>query len=216
MIINGLAKFAGQMLQRGVTMTVNFINGIINRLKSLPGRVYSALVAVVSRISSAIQNWISTAKSKVSSLISSITGPFQGVAGAISSALSGVANALTAPFRQAWSWIEPYYNKIKDALNIIPSFGGEAAYGGETLPITSNNTASYTVMEDNGPIVIEDNINLNLDLSNVPSHIDTNTLINALTDKNVLTALTGNRDFQNLDAKVKSRINLKTNRARGA
>jgi hypothetical protein len=72
------------------------------------------------------------------------------------------------------------------------------------------------VNNDDTPLTIEDNINLNLDLSNVPSHIDTNTLINALTDKNVLTALTGNRDFQNLDAKVKSRINLKTNRARGA
>ena len=220
MIISSLAKFAGQMLRRGVTMTVNFINGIINRLRSLPGKVYSALVAVVSRISSAIQNWISTAKSKVSSLISSITGPFHGVAGKISSALSGVANALLSPFKQAWDWIKPYYDKIKGALDIIPSFGGEAAYGGETLDSNGRafniSTGAYTINNDNNPIVIEDNVNLTLDLSNVPSHINTDTLINALTDKNVLTALTSNRDFQNLDAKVKQKINLKTNRARGA
>ena len=159
MIINGLANFAGQMLRRGVSMASNFVNGIINRLRSLPGRVYSALVAVVGRISSASQNCISTAKSKVSCLISSITGPFQGVAGAISGALSGVADALTAPFRQAWSWIEPYYNKIKDALNIIPSFGGEAAYGGETAMSSGGqafniNTGEY-VVSDNQPLVID-------------------------------------------------------------
>ena len=40
-------------------------------------------------------------------------------------------------------------------------------------------------------------------------------LINALTDKNVLAALTGNRDFQELDAKVKARIASKQTRARG-
>ena len=45
--------------------------------------------------------------------------------------------------------------------------------------------------------------------------MNTTELINALTDKNVLAALTGNRDFQSLDAKVKSRINQKNSRARG-
>ena len=216
MIINGLAKFAGQMLQRGLSMASNFVNGIINRLRALPGRVYSALVAVVSRISSAIQAWISTAKSKVSSLISSITSPFQGVAGAISSALSGVANALTAPFRQAWSWIEPYYNKIKDALNIIPSFGGEAAYGGETAMSSGGqafniNTGEY-VVSDNQPLVIEDNVNVTLDLQNVPSTINTDQLISALQDRSVLSAIAGNRDFQSIDANVKKRISLRNAR----
>ena len=216
MIISSLAKFAGQMLQRGVSMASNFVNGIINRLKALPGKVYSALVAVVSRISSAIQNWISTAKSKVSSLISSITGPFQGVAGAISSALSGVANALTAPFRQAWSWIEPYYNKIKDALNIIPSFGGEAAYGGETAMSSGGqafniSTGEY-VVSDNQPLVIEDNVNISLDLQNVPATINTDQLISALQDRSVLSAIAGNRDFQSIDANVKKRISLRNAR----
>ena len=59
------------------------------------------------------------------------------------------------------------------------------------------------------------NYNINLDLSGVPGGMNTTELINALTDKNVLAALTGNRDFQSLDAKVKSRINQKNSRARG-
>ena len=216
MIINAAIRFGSQMIQRAVSAARGFVNGIITRIRQLPGKVYSGLLSVVGRISSGIQSWINTAKSKVSSLISSITGPFTGLPGKISGALSGVVNAISKPFQDAWNYVKPYVDKIQNAMNFLPSFGGEAAYGGETLPISSNNTASYTIMEDNGPIVIEDNLNLNLDFSNVPSHIDTNTLINALTDKNVLTALTSNRDFQNLDAKVKQKINLKTNRARGA
>ena len=198
------------------------VTGVISLFMTLPGRVFSALFGVVSRITGAIQSWINAARSKVQGVISAITSPFTGVAGKISSALSGVANAITNPFRDAWNMVKPWVDKIKQGIDLIGnlSFGGEAAYGGETLDSNGRgfniSTGAYVVNTSDSPIVIEDNINLNLDLSNVPSHIDTNTLINALTDKNVLTALTSNRDFQNLDSKVKQRINLKQNRARGA
>jgi hypothetical protein len=213
MIINAAIRFGTQMIQRAISAATGFVNGLMGRIRSLPGRVYSALVSVVSRIVSAGQQWVSSAKQKALDLVNGAYNTLIGLPGKVADALNGVKDAIVKPFQDAYDQAKKLWD---DITSLGGAFGGEAAYGGETLPITSNNTASYTVMEDNGPIVIEDNINLNLDLSNVPSHIDTNTLINALTDKNVLTALTGNRDFQNLDAKVKSRINLKTNRARGA
>ena len=211
-IITGVANFAGQLLARGINAARNFVNGIINRIKALPGRVYSALLSVVSRIVSAGQQWVSSAKQKASDVVNGAYNTLSGLPGKVASALGGVVDAIVAPFKKAYEDAKGWWDKI---TSLDLSFGGEAAYGGETLN-TNINTGSYTVNTDTSPLVIEDNINLNLDFSNVPSHIDTNTLINALTDKNVLTALTGNRDFQNLDAKVKSRINLKTNRARGA
>jgi hypothetical protein len=101
--------------------------------------------------------------------------------------------------------------------NALPSFGGEPAYGGETLADVNSNVSSsqYIVEADNSPIEINDNINLSLDLRNVPSHINTGELIEALSDKNVLSAIAQNRDFQELDARVKQKISLKTGRARG-
>jgi hypothetical protein len=54
-----------------------------------------------------------------------------------------------------------------------------------------------------------------LDLSGVPRGVNTNELVTAIQDRNVLNALVTNRDFQDLDARVKQRINLKNVRARG-
>jgi len=67
----------------------------------------------------------------------------------------------------------------------------------------------------NGGSKSEMDINLNVDLSNVPANIDTQTLIAVLTDPTVLAALTGNNNFQTLDARAKNRLNLKTARAGG-
>ena len=192
----------------------------------MPGRIYSALISVVGRISSAIQNWINTAKSKVQSVISSITGPFSGVASAISSALSGVVDAITKPFQDAWNAVSPYIDKIKGAIDTVGGWfgggaeGGESAYAGETMADVNGNpfnvsTGQYIVETDNSPIEINDNISLTLDLRNVPSTINTSQLIEALSDKNVLSAIATNRDFQDIDAKVKQKIELKNVRTRG-
>ena len=210
MIVSIVNRFFGNMIRSAVSGARNFVNSIINWLRQLPGRVYSALASVVGRIRSAIQAWIGAAVGKVHELISKITSPFQGVAGSISSALGGVANALLAPFKQAWAWIEPYYNKIKGALDWVTGHaqGGESAMGGE--PLIGSNT-SYTT----GSQSVDVNHNITLDLVNVPAQIDTNTLISMLRDPTVLRALTSSPDFQSLDAKVKERLNLKQIRARG-
>ena len=220
-IVTLVVQFGSQLISKAVNVATRFVSGIVNRVKQIPGKVYSILVSVVSRITGAIQRWISAASSKVSSLISKITSPFAGVAGKIGSALSGVANALLKPFKDAWNWIKPYYDKIKNALDTIGNalpFGGETAYGGETVDVTTGgsfniNTGEYIVSGDDKPLVIEDNINLVVDLKNVPSGVDTDSLINAITDKNVLNALVSNRDFQSLDARVKQKIELKNIRA---
>ena len=221
-IINAVLRFGAQMLARAIQAGRNFVNGIVNTLKSLPGRVFSIVSGVAGRIGSAIQHWVSTASSKVHSVIKAITSPFSGVVSAISGALSGVVNAITAPFRAAYNAVKPIIDNIKSGIDMITNlpFGGEA-YGGESAVDANNgrsfnvNTGQYVVDVDNSPLVIEDNINLNLDLKNVPSNINTSQLIEALTNQDVLNALVDNRDFQDLDARVKQRLNLKNVRARG-
>jgi phage-related protein len=220
-IIVLVVQWGSRIFSSAVRAVTRFVTGIVTRVRQLPGRVYSALLLVVSRITSAIQSWINAAKSKVQSLISSITSPFSGVAGRISGALSGVTNAITKPFRDAWNMVKPWVDKIKQGLDMIGNiaFGGESAYGGEALDSNGQafnvSNGQYIVEADNSPIEINDNINLTLDLRNVPSNVNTGQLIEALGDKRVLSALTSNRDFQDLDAKVKQKIALKNVRSRG-
>jgi hypothetical protein len=204
-------KFAGQLLNYGRRAARNLMNSIINTLRSLPGRVYSALVTVVGRISSAIQSWINTAKTKVSSLSSSITSPFSGVDGKISSALSGVVDAITSPFQSAWNTIEPIVNNIKGAMDTIGNALNFSA-GYEYLPADVN-AAGYDLgnqyIVESGNQTVDVNHNISLDLRNVPAHIDTDTLISALTDRRVLRSIADSGSFQEYDARAKKRLSGK-------
>jgi hypothetical protein len=216
-IIVSVGQFGARMLASGIRAVTSFVNGIVNRIRQLPGRVYSGLIAVVGRISSAIGRWASTASSKVGSVIRNITGPFNGVVSTISGALSGVVNAIKAPFEQAWNAVEPIITNIKNGLDTI---GSIVTGGGYELEEENNNNLNvnaggYTVNVEETPIKVEYDINLNLDLINVPTHISSRDLINGLRDKTVIASLTGNKDFQDADLKVKSRIRSKTSRQRG-
>ena len=223
-IIGRVVSFGSRMVAQGISAATRFVNGIINWIRQLPGRVYSGLIAVVSRISSAIAHWASTASSKVQSVISNITGPFNGVVNTISSALSGVVNAIKAPFESAWNAVKPIVDKISAGINAVKDALGwiSGGAGGFELEDENNNNnnvnvnaAGYTLNIEESPVKVEYDINLNLDLINVPTHINTRDLINALKDKTVITSLTGNKDFQDADLKVKSRINSRISRQRG-
>ena len=215
-IITSVLRFGAQMLTNAIRAGRNFVNGIINNIRNLPSRVYSILVGVVSRISSAIHQWVNTASSTVKGVITAITSPFGNVAGAISSALSGVTDALTAPFRAAWEHLEPIVNKIKDAMSIIPganAAGYELNAAGYDLNAAGG--ADVTYVNEGTHDTIDVNYNISLDLVNVPSHISTGQLLDVMQDKSFLERFVGSRDFQTIDAKVKSRISARNSRAVG-
>jgi len=212
-------RFGSQLLNYGIRAGRNFVNGVIQWVSRLPSRVSSRIRAVVSVIISGIQAWIAAGVKKATDFVTQVVGIFTGIPGKIASALKGVVNAITAPFQQAWNAVKPYVDNIKNALNSIPgiALGGETApaYGGETTRdlITGNNfnttTGEYIVRE-------EKTVNLNLNLENVPAHIDTNTLIKMLTSKEVIDNFVGSSQFQDKDLEVKTNINSRNKRARGA
>ena len=198
-----------RLVSAGVNAARNFVTGIITRLRQLPGRVFSALIAVVSRIISAGAQWVSTVKRKALDVVNGAYNTLTGLPGKIASALSGVVDAIAKPFKKGYEDAKKWIDSIKNLK--IPN---PAARGGEPLEIGSNNSLSIS-SSDNGPIIIEDNINLTVDLKNIPAGMSADTLITALQDKNVLNALVSNRDFQSLDAQVKQKISLKKMRSGG-
>ena len=115
---------------------------------------------------------------------------------------------MVKPFQDAYNRIAKEVDKIKAKANQagqagLGILGG--AYGFDYEGMLEAQRAGNTSRD----------INLNVDLKNVPSGVDTQTLIAVLTDPAVLRALTGNAEFQSLDAVAKNRLLLKNNRARG-
>ena len=205
MIISRVTSWGQSILSRGISAATSFVSGIVNRITSLPGRVYSILIGVVSRIVSAIQSWITNAKTKAQGIVDGVGNVLSGTYNAVANALSNVKDAIVKPFQDAYNEAKKWWDQI---TSLGGAWGGESAYGGDIAP-----TVNYT--NDSGPVTVEHNLNISLDLQNVPSNISTSQLIAALTDRNVLRELTSNSDFQLLDGQAKERLNLKVNRARG-
>lgn len=203
-----VGNFALKLIRAGINMARNFVLGIINRLKQLPGKVFSALMMVVSRLLVAGNLWVSTVKQKALDVVNGAYNTLTSLPGKIASALSGVVDAITQPFKKGYEDAKKWWDKMTQLK--MPNF----AMGGEPLEIGSNNSLSISSSDD-GPIIIEDNINLTVDLKNIPAGMSADTLITALQDKNVLNALVSNRDFQSLDAQVKQKISLKKMRSGG-
>ena len=196
------------------------IKATVDRIRTyfanLPGRIRGAIASLVNIITAPFTQGYNSIKGVVNSIISAANSITSGIN------LGGLVNKLTAPFSQAYNsivgWAKKTYNDAQKWYNSITSGGARGgedlggAYGGVDLPF--NNT-TYT----NGSLRVTNDVNLTLDLRNVPSNIDETTLKNALleglTDKEVLSALVNNNDFQSLDQRAKNRIMMRNNRARG-
>ncbi|WP_295588806.1 hypothetical protein [uncultured Methanobrevibacter sp.] len=72
LIISRASTFATQLVTHAINAARGFVNAIINRITSLPGRVYSLLLTVVSRIVSAGASWASNAASSASRMVSGV------------------------------------------------------------------------------------------------------------------------------------------------
>lgn len=229
-----VAIFLGQVLSRIISYGARWVAmarvkanllllGVVSYLRQLPGRALSALLGVVTAIVSAGAQWVSNARSKASQVVSNVVSTLSGLPGKISSAISGVVDAITKPFRDAYNTLTGIVDNIKSKAaevgNISLPFGGDLPMGGDLEPVSANSSVVYNAngntIGSSESLTVDINQNVTLDLVNVPSHISTDSLISALSNRDVLRALVENRDFQSIDAQVKERINYKVNRSRG-
>ena len=228
LIMSRVTAWGISLLAKGVSVASNFVNNIVNWLRQLPGRALSALLQVVSSIVSAGAQWVSNATSQASSVVSGVVGRLSSLPGNIAGALGGVVDAIVSPFRQAYDAVvgvvDSIKNKVQEGLDAIGSLGGAmgsdhteaggdhfSAYGNDILP----NATEYSVGSGSVEVSGEVTERLILDFQNVPSHIDTNQLIEVMQDRRVLESIARNRDFQSIDTKVKSEIIGKSKRYYG-
>ena len=214
----------GRMVNNAKQKAQAIVTGVITYMTTLPGKMTTQLLKGVTSIVNAGGKWVSHAKTEAGKVVSGVSDKLSGIGGSITSALSGVVNAFTKPFKDAYDAVKEWVGKIKSKASEVPviggAFGGEdlplgGAYGGEDLTGSATQVKSIEKME----IHTTNDVNLSLDLKNVPSNIDEtvlrNALVESLTDKSVLSVLVNNNDFQSLDNRAKARILARNNRARG-
>lgn len=195
---------------------LNLVNGVMNYLRTLPSKALSALIGVVHSITSAGAKWVSSVKNQASQVVNGAYNTLKALPGRVGSALSGVVDRIVKPFRDA-------YNQAKKWWNQTTSLGGGGAAGFDIEGMIEdmlNQRQGFTIQGENSlDVNIKQELSLNFDLSNVPEGTDEETILNmirqSMTDKAVVKALVNNPDFQSLDQKIKDRIVLKNNRARG-
>lgn len=139
--------------------------------------------------------------------------------------ISEIVDKIVQPFKDAYEGVKKQVEKIKEKAKEVPSNVGRgglgvlgAFFGGEDLEFYGgSDLTSYST--EKLSVDMNQNINLSLDLRNVPSGLDERQLaglINETLDsKEFINRLVNNPDFQSLDSKVKQRIVLKSNRANG-
>ena len=172
--------------------------GLAWRAATAPMRL---VISVIKQIWSAFQKMYNIAKGaidKTKSAINSLNNI----------SLSSLTSKLTKPFTDAYFRISKEVDKIKAKASQIANDPLGAIGLGFDFEGMLEAQASGSKSEMD--------INLNVDLANVPAGVSTETLIAVLTDPAVLQALTGNNDFQVLNARAMNRYALKQGRARGA
>lgn len=146
---------------------MNFVTTAVSNMGLLPGLIWNIFLRVVSFVGQWAANMISRGVSAAQNFVNQVAGIFGGIVGRITSALSGVVNAITKPFQDAWNYVKPYVDKIKEGLDFInpfSGFGGFEGYGSfegysgvnDTL---NNSISSIASNSSNNSMIVNNNFN---------------------------------------------------------
>ena len=221
-IINFVISIGSRLVSAGVSAARRLVTGMVNQLRQLRSRVRSALATVVTVIVTTIQSWINAAKNKALGIVNGVGSVLKGTYNSVTSALSNVKNAIVKPFQDA-------YNEAKKIWDNITSLGGVLSAGydylngqnpdgswnvnaaGYELPTPTNNTIIQNPVNE----TLDINHNIVLDFKDVPAGMDMDVLMKSFENPNFIRALVDNNIFQDIDARVKTRLEKKNGRARG-
>ena len=235
-LINAIGGAWNQMtfpIRLVITVVKLFITTMVN--------IYNRVRAIITNIKNLFARLPGAIRGAISSLVGILTAPFRagynGIKGIVNSIktaaqsithinISGVTSKLTAPFQKAYSnivsWAKKTYSDAQSWYNSIKPKSSGGAYGfdleGMLAELTSGSSSKiYT--SSNESLTLDHNINFKFDFTNLPEGTSEETLVamlrSAITDRSVINSLVNSPDFQSLDGKVKDRLLLKSNRARG-
>ena len=227
---------------RSATLPIRIVITVIKLLWTTMLSVYNKIRTAVNNIRKLFSALPGGIRGAISGLVGILTAPFhsaygtiKGVVNSIKTAahsitninLGGLTNKLTAPFQRAYSsivgWAKKTYSNAQSWYNRITARGGSGgSYGFDLegmLAELGKSSAPSVYTGSNESLTLDHNINFSFDFTNLPEGTSEETLVamlrSAITDRSVINSLVNSPDFQSLDGKVKDRLLLKGNRARG-
>ena len=217
-----VVKLLLKTFQRWYLETIARIEMVKEIFRRLPGQIRGA----ISTLKSIITKPFSDAYTKIKDTVNDIIKKAKSITNID---ISGVINKIVKPFKDAYKGVAKQVEKIKKKAKEIPSnvaSGGLGILGGaygfdfegmlEEMN-SRNSNSSYVTSDEN--LTLDHNINFKFDFTNLPEGTSEENLIamlqSAITDRSVINSLVNSPDFQSLDGKVKERLVLKGNRARG-
>lgn len=183
------------------------INSIVTWFRALPGRIRSAIAAIVTILPSPFN----TGKGKIGKIVGDIITKVGTIVSKVD--ISGVTSKLVKPFTDAYNSISNTVGNIIEEAKKIP--GNIAGFGATAGEIDEEPIATTTT-NTNDKLEVQHDYNITLDFQNLPRDTNEETLKAILMDRGFIQAFVNNNDFQSLDAKAKNKLVLKRYRATGA
>lgn len=121
-IITFVTTWAGNLYRLAVHAATNFVNSIINKIRGLPGSVYSYVRNTASRIRDGAATWATNAANAASNTVNSVVSNIQGLPGKVYQEFIGIGNrikeAAAHVIQQASNFASGIKNKILGVLGI--------------------------------------------------------------------------------------------------
>ena len=201
-----------------MTLPIKTVIEVIKTLWNAFGTMYEKCKTALDNAKKAFDNF----KAKVKQIIDNVKEKVKSITNIN---ISGVINKIVQPFKDAYDGVKKQVDKIKREAKSIPSnvgrgglgiLGGAFGFDYEGMLAEMSSGNNYSV---DSSLTLDHNINFKFDFTNLPEGTSEENLIamlqSAITDRSVINSLVNSPDFQSLDGKVKERLVLKGNRARG-
>ena len=203
---------------QAMTLPIKTVIEVIKTLRNAFGTMYEKCKTALDNAKKAFDKF----KEKVDKIIKKVKDKVESITDID---ISEIVDKIVQPFKDAYEGVKRQVEKIKEEAKEIPSnvargglgiLGGAFGFDYEGMLAEMSSGNNYSV---DSSLTLDHNINFKFDFTNLPEGTSEENLIamlqSAITDRSVINSLVNSPDFQSLDGKVKDRLVLKSNRARG-
>lgn len=147
-------------LQPVIDAIMGFAKAVWDNIGKVPGYIQKALTLALAVIAPWTLLFTSQGRQAIMQFINIVGTTLGKIKDTIANALAGVVDAITKPFRDAWSYVEPYVTKIQDGIKwITDNLGFEGFEGFDETLNASIVTATNNGGVNGGTTTINNNFN---------------------------------------------------------
>ncbi|MBQ6629148.1 MAG: hypothetical protein IJH65_10090 [Methanobrevibacter sp.] len=119
-ILSFISRWAGQLLSLAIRAATNFMNGIANRIRALPGKVWGYIISTANNIRNGVVQWVNNAKNGATNTVNAVVNRVTGLPGTIYNEFMNIGKRIGDAFNHVVKQAADFANGIKNKiLNIL-------------------------------------------------------------------------------------------------